>query len=38
MFPGLIIGLSDHTPGATTVLGAVTLGAKMIEKHFLKTI
>ena len=34
IFPGLIIGLSDHTPGATTVLGAVTLGAKMIEKHF----
>lgn len=34
MFPGLIMGLSDHTPGSSTVLGAVTLGAKMIEKHF----
>ena len=34
MFPGLIIGLSDHTPGSTTVLGAVSLGAKIIEKHF----
>jgi N-acetylneuraminate synthase len=34
MFPGLILGLSDHTPGHTTVLGAVALGAKIIEKHF----
>ncbi len=33
-FPDLIIGLSDHTPGHTTVLGAVTLGARVIEKHF----
>jgi N-acetylneuraminate synthase len=30
----IIIGLSDHTPGHTTVLGAITLGAKVIEKHF----
>ena len=30
----LILGLSDHTPGNTTVLGAVTLGARVIEKHF----
>lgn len=29
-----ILGLSDHTPGHTTVLGAVTLGARVIEKHF----
>jgi N-acetylneuraminate synthase len=29
-----IIGLSDHTPGHTTVLGAIILGAKVIEKHF----
>ena len=28
------MGLSDHTPGHTTVLGAITLGAKIIEKHF----
>lgn len=28
------IGLSDHTPGHTAVLGAVTLGARVIEKHF----
>lgn len=34
MYPGLVIGLSDHTPGHATVLGAVTLGARMIEKHF----
>lgn len=34
MYPNLVLGLSDHTPGHATVLGAVTLGAKMIEKHF----
>jgi sialic acid synthase SpsE len=34
MFPDLILGLSDHTPGHATVLGAVTLGARVIEKHF----
>ena len=34
MFPQMILGLSDHTPGHATVLGAVTLGARMIEKHF----
>ena len=33
-FPEVILGLSDHTPGHTTVLGAVTLGARVIEKHF----
>jgi sialic acid synthase SpsE len=30
----IILGLSDHTPGHTTVLGAIALGAKVIEKHF----
>ena len=30
----LILGLSDHTPGHISVLGAITLGAKVIEKHF----
>ncbi len=30
----IILGLSDHTPGNTTVLGAVALGARVIEKHF----
>jgi sialic acid synthase SpsE len=34
MFPNVILGLSDHTPGHATVLGAVALGARMIEKHF----
>lgn len=34
MYPGLILGLSDHTPGHATVLGAVALGARMVEKHF----
>ena len=33
-FPNIILGLSDHTPGHATVLGAVTLGARAIEKHF----
>ena len=33
-FPNLVLGLSDHTPGHATVLGAVALGAKIIEKHF----
>lgn len=34
MYPGTIMGLSDHTPGHATVLGAVALGARVIEKHF----
>ena len=34
LFPNLCLGLSDHTPGHSTVLGAVTLGARAIEKHF----
>jgi sialic acid synthase SpsE len=34
MFPNMILGLSDHTPGHSTVLGAVALGARVIEKHF----
>lgn len=34
MYPGLVLGLSDHTPGHATVLGAVALGARIIEKHF----
>jgi len=33
-FPDLVLGLSDHTPGHATVLGAVTLGARVVEKHF----
>ena len=33
-FPKAILGLSDHTLGHSTVLGAITLGARIIEKHF----
>lgn len=34
MFPEVVLGLSDHTPGHATVLGAIALGARVIEKHF----
>ena len=30
----IILGLSDHTFGYNSVLGAVALGARVIEKHF----
>ena len=33
-YPNMLLGLSDHTPGHVTVLGAVALGARVIEKHF----
>ena len=34
MYPKVVLGLSDHTPGHATVLGAVALGARVVEKHF----
>jgi N-acetylneuraminate synthase len=34
LFPDVVLGLSDHTPGHATVLGAVALGARAVEKHF----
>jgi N-acetylneuraminate synthase len=34
MFPDAILGLSDHTHALAPVLGAVTLGARVIERHF----
>ena len=34
MWPDILLGLSDHTPGHATVLGAVALGARATEKHF----
>lgn len=34
MFPDCVLGLSDHTFGHATVLGALALGARMFEKHF----
>lgn len=30
----VILGLSDHTQGHISVLGAVSLGARVVEKHF----
>ena len=33
-YPDVILGLSDHTLSDTSVMGAVALGAKVIEKHF----
>ena len=33
-YPEIILGLSDHTPGHSTTLGAIALGARVIEKHF----
>jgi N-acetylneuraminate synthase len=33
-YPGIITGLSDHMQGHVSVLGAVALGARVIEKHF----
>lgn len=34
MFPDVILGLSDHTHAIAPVIGAVTLGARVIERHF----
>lgn len=34
MYPEIVLGLSDHSPGHAAVLGAVALGARVIEKHF----
>lgn len=34
MYPQAVLGLSDHSPGHAAVLGAVALGARVIEKHF----
>lgn len=34
MFPDVVLGLSDHTPGHASTLGAIALGARVVEKHF----
>jgi sialic acid synthase SpsE len=34
IYPGMILGLSDHTSTLSTVLGSIALGARIIEKHF----
>lgn len=33
-WPGLVLGLSDHTQGVAPILGAVALGARIVERHF----
>ena len=33
-FPDAVVGLSDHTTGNYTCLGAVALGASILERHF----
>jgi sialic acid synthase SpsE len=33
-FPDAVVGLSDHSLGIYTCLGAVALGARILEKHF----
>lgn len=33
-WPDVVLGLSDHTHGNSAVLGAVALGARMVERHF----
>ena len=38
MYPELVLGLSDHTPYHSRVLGAVSLGARVIEKHFTDSV
>jgi len=34
LWPDAVLGLSDHTHGSTAVLGAVSLGARVVERHF----
>ena len=33
-FPGAVVGLSDHTTNNLACLGAVALGASILERHF----
>ena len=33
-FPGIVLGLSDHTTSNLACLGAVALGASILERHF----
>jgi N-acetylneuraminate synthase len=34
LWPHVVLGLSDHTKSIAPILGAVTLGARVIERHF----
>jgi len=36
-FPDAVVGISDHTTSIYCSLGAVALGARIIEKHFVKS-
>lgn len=33
-FPGVIVGLSDHTTNNIACIGAMALGARIVERHF----
>jgi sialic acid synthase SpsE len=37
-FPGVVVGLSDHTLSNHACLGAVALGASILERHFTDTM
>jgi N-acetylneuraminate synthase len=34
MFPRVVLGLSDHTHNPAPIVGAVALGARVVERHF----
>ena len=34
MYPDVVLGLSDHTHSPAPVVGAVAMGARVIERHF----
>ncbi len=34
LFPDVVLGLSDHTQNPAPIVGAVALGARVIERHF----
>jgi len=34
MFPDVVLGLSDHTHSPAPIVGAIALGARVIERHF----
>ncbi|MEK6221877.1 MAG: N-acetylneuraminate synthase family protein [Chloroflexota bacterium] len=34
LFPNVVLGLSDHTQSVAPVLGAVAMGARVVERHF----
>ena len=33
-FPGMVLGLSDHSMNPATIIASVSLGARFFEKHF----